>query len=138
MTSLVLMQVGMPIIIDGGVVHEMVVTTNPTSSEKIVSTSNEKVQPTSIFSQEISGNEFAANDPSNNVASSIGSNSSLREEAVTTPTALDDDQRGKDKRIRYPSTKFLGFVTNTIQKVSPSFFPPSSTSSQTSGIFPIL
>ena len=44
----------------------------------------------------------------------------LREEAVATPTVLDSDDKGNDKRIRYLSTKFRGFVTNTIQKVSPS------------------
>ena len=54
-------------------------------------TSNEEVQPTSNVSHEIGGSEFAANVPSDNVASSIGSNSSLREEVVATPTALDDN-----------------------------------------------
>ena len=72
------------------------------------------------------------------MASSIGSNSSLREEVVATHTTLDNDQRGKDKCIRYSSTKLCGFITNTIQKVSSSFSPLSSTSSQTSGIsYPI-
>ena len=98
-----------------------------------MSTNNEEVQLTSIVSPEIGGNEFAANALGNNVASSIRAYSSLKEEAVATSTALDDDQRGNDKCIRYPSTMLLGFVTNTIQKVSPSFSPLSSTSSQTSG-----
>ena len=124
-------------VIDGGVVHERVIATNPTSSEGLLSTSNEEFQPTGIVSHKNGGNEFAANAPCNNVSSSIGFSNFLREEAVATPIALDDDQRGKGKRIRYPSTKLRDFVTNTIQKVSPSFSPPSSTSSQTSG-FPIL
>ena len=103
-----------------------------------MSASNEEFQPTGISNHENGGNEFAANAPGNNVASSIGSSNSLREEAVATHTTLNDDQRGKDKRIRYQSTKLRDFVTITIQKVSSSFSPLSSTSSQTSGIsYPI-
>ena len=102
-----------------------------------MSTSNEEVQLTSIVSKEISGNKLAANAPGDNVASNIGSYSSMREEAMATLTVLDDDQRGKGKRIRYTSTKLRGFVTNTIQKVISSFSPPSSTSSRPQ-VFPIL
>ena len=54
---------------------------------------------------------------------------------MATPTILVEEQRGKGKRIRYPSTKLRDFFTNTIQKVSPSSSPPPCTSSQTSGIF---
>ena len=61
----------------------------------------------------------------------------LREEVVSTPTIIDDVERGKGKRIRYPSTKLRGFVTNTIQKVSLSS-SLSSASIQTSGMsYPI-
>ena len=66
-----------------------------------MSASNEKFQPTGIGSHENSGNEFAANAPSNNVASSIGSSYSLREEAVATRTALKDDQRGKAHKVSF-------------------------------------
>ena len=48
------------------------------------------------------------------MASSIAPYSSLREEAVATPTTLDDDQSGKGKRIKYPSAKLRGVATNTI------------------------
>ena len=81
-----------------------------------MSASNEEFQPTGISNHENGGNEFAANAPGNNVASSIGSSNSLREEAVATHTTLNDDQRGKGKRIKYLSTKLRGFVNNTIQK----------------------
>ena len=33
------------------------------------------------------------------------------------PNVLDCEEKGKGKRIRYPSTKLRGFVTNTIRKV---------------------
>ncbi|CAO2832398.1 unnamed protein product [Amaranthus hypochondriacus] len=76
---------------DGSVVHEKDVTTSPTSSNGVVFTCNKNVQSTSIVSHEIGGSECAANAPGNNVASNIESNSSLRGEDVTIPTALDDD-----------------------------------------------
>ena len=81
-----------------------------------MSTSNKEVEPTSIVSHKIGSNEFAANGPGNNVASSNGSSNSLMEEAMANPNTLDDDQRGKGKRIKYLSTKLRGFVNNTIQK----------------------
>ena len=57
------------------------------------------------------------------MVSRIDSGSSFSKKVVNTPIVLNDEQRGKGKRVRYPSTKLRGFVTNTIREVS---FSPST------------
>ena len=93
---------------------------------------------TKAVSDGIAGNTIENDTHDGHITPNSDSDGFLREAIVVTPIVLDNEERGKGKRIQYPSIKLRGFVTHTIRKVSPSPSPPSSPSTQTSSMsYPI-